>query len=73
MAVVGAGPAGFYTAHRVLSKIQDARVDMFERWPTPFGLTRYGVAPDHAEVRVSFADEDALAEAKTSVEMSGKV
>ncbi|CAD6501239.1 BgTH12-01492 [Blumeria graminis f. sp. triticale] len=51
MAVVGAGPAGFYTAHRVLSKIQDARVDMFERWPTPFGLTRYGVAPDHAEVR----------------------
>lgn len=53
MAVVGSGPAGFYTAYRVMSKIPQARVDMYESLPVPFGLVRYGVAPDHPEVKVS--------------------
>ncbi|KAI0478778.1 nucleotide-binding domain-containing protein [Xylariaceae sp. FL0804] len=51
MAVVGSGPAGFYTAYRVMSKIPKARVDMFEALPVPFGLVRFGVAPDHPEVK----------------------
>ncbi|KAH6659769.1 hypothetical protein BKA67DRAFT_545735 [Truncatella angustata] len=51
MAVVGSGPAGFYTAYRVMSKIQRAKVDMFEALPVPFGLVRFGVAPDHPEVK----------------------
>ncbi|KAI1817961.1 FAD/NAD(P)-binding domain-containing protein [Poronia punctata] len=51
MAVVGSGPAGFYTAYRVMSKIQQAKVDMFEALPVPFGLVRFGVAPDHPEVK----------------------
>lgn len=51
MAVVGSGPAGFYTAYRVMSRIQDSKVDMFEALPVPFGLVRFGVAPDHPEVK----------------------
>ncbi|KAI2635256.1 hypothetical protein GGS21DRAFT_539286 [Xylaria nigripes] len=51
MAVVGSGPAGFYTAARVMSKIQKAKVDMFEALPVPFGLVRFGVAPDHPSVK----------------------
>ena len=52
MAVIGSGPAGFYTAYRVMSSIQDAKVDMYEYLPVPFGLVRFGVAPDHPEVKV---------------------
>ncbi|KAK0388707.1 hypothetical protein NLU13_4950 [Sarocladium strictum] len=51
MAVVGSGPAGFYTAYRVMSKIPGAKVDMYEALPVPFGLVRHGVAPDHPEVK----------------------
>ncbi|KAI1430208.1 hypothetical protein F5Y12DRAFT_7228 [Xylaria sp. FL1777] len=51
MAVIGSGPAGFYTAYRVMSRIQQAKVDMFEALPVPFGLVRFGVAPDHPEVK----------------------
>lgn len=52
MAVIGSGPAGFYTAYRVMSKLPQARVDMYEALPVPFGLVRHGVAPDHPEVKV---------------------
>lgn len=52
LAVIGSGPAGFYASLRVMQKLDDARVDMYERLPTPFGLVRYGVAPDHPEVKV---------------------
>jgi adrenodoxin-NADP+ reductase len=52
MAVVGSGPAGFYTTYRVMSRIHQAKVDMFEALPVPFGLVRFGVAPDHPEVKV---------------------
>lgn len=55
LAVIGSGPSGFYTASRVLQLLPDAdvSVDMYERLPTPYGLARYGVAPDHPEVKVS--------------------
>lgn len=52
IAIVGSGPAGFYAAHRLLAKAEDAVVDMYEKLPVPFGLARYGVAPDHPEVKV---------------------
>ncbi len=53
MAVLGSGPAGFYTAYKVMSSIENAIIDMYECLPVPFGLVRYGVAPDHPEVKVS--------------------
>lgn len=52
-AIIGSGPAGFYSAHRLLKKIPDVRIDMYEALPSPFGLVRFGVAPDHPEVKVS--------------------
>lgn len=52
VAVVGAGPTGFYTADYLLKQdAQVVEVDMFERLPTPFGLVRYGVAPDHQKIK----------------------
>ncbi|KAL8904550.1 MAG: hypothetical protein Q9171_007008 [Xanthocarpia ochracea] len=51
MAVLGSGPAGFYGAYKVMQGIKNAKVDMYEQLPVPFGLVRYGVAPDHPEVK----------------------
>ncbi|KAI4754299.1 nucleotide-binding domain-containing protein [Aureobasidium sp. EXF-3400] len=48
-AVIGSGPAGFYAAYRMLNKMPNARVDMYEALPSPYGLVRFGVAPDHPE------------------------
>src|SRR5271167_3778747 len=52
IAVIGAGPAGFYAAGHLL-KASDERVevDMLERLPTPWGLVRSGVAPDHPKIK----------------------
>ncbi|XP_063445018.1 NADPH:adrenodoxin oxidoreductase, mitochondrial-like [Mytilus trossulus] len=49
--IVGAGPAGFYTAQQILKGNPNAVVDIYEKLPVPFGLVRYGVAPDHPEVK----------------------
>jgi adrenodoxin-NADP+ reductase len=51
LAVIGSGPAAFYAASKVMREHRDSRVDMYERLPIPFGLVRYGVAPDHPEVK----------------------
>ncbi|KAG6447609.1 hypothetical protein O3G_MSEX005065 [Manduca sexta] len=48
--IVGAGPAGFYAAMH-LTKNMECNVDIMEKLPVPFGLIRYGVAPDHPEVK----------------------
>ncbi len=45
--IVGAGPAGFYVADALLRSLPDARIDLVDRLPTPYGLVRGGVAPDH--------------------------
>lgn len=51
VAIVGTGPAGFYTAQALLKAGLDVRVDLIERLPTPFGLVRSGVAPDHQRTK----------------------
>ena len=52
IAVVGSGPAGFYAAAQLLAQDgQPAEVDMYERLPTPWGLVRSGVAPDHPKIK----------------------
>ena len=51
VAIVGAGPAGIYAAD-ILSKTGlEVSIDLFERLPAPFGLVRYGVAPDHPRIK----------------------
>ncbi|KAM8836625.1 NADPH:adrenodoxin oxidoreductase, mitochondrial isoform 2-T2 [Spinachia spinachia] len=49
--VVGSGPGGFYTAQHLIKARPDVEVDIYERLPVPFGLVRFGVAPDHPEVK----------------------
>ncbi len=52
VAIVGAGPAGFYAAEHILKDGElHAQVDLFDRLPTPFGLVRGGVAPDHPKIK----------------------
>jgi ferredoxin/flavodoxin---NADP+ reductase len=51
IAVVGSGPAGFYAAAALLNADPPAEVDMIERLPTPWGLVRLGVAPDHPKLK----------------------
>ena len=52
VAVVGSGPAGFYaTGHLLAAKDVTASVDLYDRLPTPFGLVRAGVAPDHPKIK----------------------
>src|SRR5687767_13738942 len=51
VAVVGSGPAGFYAASALLASDLDVEVDMIERLPTPWGLVRLGVAPDHPQLK----------------------
>lgn len=52
IAVVGSGPAGYYAAEAALKQWgADARVDVFDRLPVPFGLIRTGVAPDHQSIK----------------------
>jgi len=52
VAVVGSGPAGFYAAEHLLRQEEiDFEVDVFDRLPTPFGLVRAGVAPDHPKIK----------------------
>lgn len=53
LAIVGSGPAGFYTAHRLLKEWPNTQIDMFDSLPVPHGLVRFGVAPDHPEVKVN--------------------
>jgi ferredoxin--NADP+ reductase len=51
VAIAGAGPSGFYAAEALLRSGLAVRVDMIERLPTPFGLVRSGVAPDHPKLK----------------------
>ncbi len=62
VAIVGSGPAGFYAAAAILNAPVVARVDLFERLPTPFGLVRAGVAPDHPKTRSVIRVFERLAE-----------
>ncbi|WP_214322304.1 FAD-dependent oxidoreductase [Nonomuraea sediminis] len=52
VAVVGSGPAGLYTAEALVKQAQEpVEIDVLERLPTPYGLVRYGVAPDHTSIK----------------------
>ncbi|MEU0357691.1 FAD-dependent oxidoreductase [Streptomyces cyaneofuscatus] len=53
VAVVGSGPSGVYTAQALLNQslVPEVRVHVLDRLPTPYGLVRYGVAPDHEKIK----------------------
>ncbi|TRY19051.1 pyridine nucleotide-disulfide oxidoreductase [Tessaracoccus rhinocerotis] len=51
VAVIGSGPSGLYTAEALLAGDPEVLVDVIDRLPAPYGLVRYGVAPDHAKMK----------------------
>lgn len=51
IAIIGSGPSGFYAAEHLFKQERYVEVDMYERLPTPFGLVRGGVAPDHQKIK----------------------
>jgi ferredoxin--NADP+ reductase len=51
VAVIGAGPAGIYAADHLIKASETVTVDIFDKLPTPYGLIRYGVAPDHPRIK----------------------
>ncbi len=62
VAIIGAGPAGFYAAERLFKETDLViEVDLFDRLPTPFGLVRNGVAPDHQKIKSVTAAFDRIA------------
>ncbi len=62
-AVVGSGPAGFYTAEALAKAYGDAaRIDIVDRYPVPYGLIRFGVAPDHQSLKAVSKRYDKVAE-----------
>jgi hypothetical protein len=54
IAIAGSGPAGFYIADALSKSLPGQRIDLFERLPLPYGLVRYGVAPDHPGTKAVF-------------------
>ena len=51
IAIIGSGPSAFYTCQGLLNSIEGATIDIIEKLPAPFGLVRYGVAPDHQKTK----------------------
>ena len=72
-AVVGSGPAGFYTAEALEKAYGDqARIDILDRYPVPYGLIRFGVAPDHQSLKAVCKRYDKVAES-AGVDFIGNV
>src|SRR5690349_24866845 len=62
-AIVGSGPAGFYTAEALSKAFADqARIDIIDRYPVPYGLIRFGVAPDHQSLKAVSKRYDKVAD-----------
>ena len=65
-AVIGSGPAGFYTAEALAKAYGDAaRIDIIDKLPVPYGLIRFGVAPDHQSIKAVAKRYDKVAEGET--------
>ncbi len=62
VAIIGAGPTGFYTAEHLFKQNLVIQLDLFDRLPTPFGLVRGGVAPDHQKIKSVTTAFDRIAE-----------
>ncbi len=72
-AIVGSGPAGFYTAEALQRAYgESARVDIIDRYPVPYGLIRFGVAPDHQSLKAVSKRYDKVAES-AGVDFVGNV
>ena len=72
-AIVGSGPAGFYTAEALAKAYGEAaRIDILDRYPVPYGLIRFGVAPDHQSLKAVSKRYDKVAD-EPGVDFIGNV
>src|SRR5215211_5750085 len=72
-AIVGSGPAGFYTAEALAKAYEDkARIDIIDRYAVPYGLIRFGVAPDHQSLKAVSKRYDKVADS-AGVDFIGNV
>ncbi len=62
VAIVGSGPSGFYAAEALIKSDIVVKVDMLERLPSPYGLVRSGVAPDHPKLKQAILLYDKIAQ-----------
>ena len=72
IAIVGSGPSGFYALDGLLRALPGARIDIIDRLPTPYGLVRFGVAPDHQGTKAVARQFERLAQ-KPGVRFLGNV
>ena len=61
IAIIGAGPSGFYAAEALIKSGINVKIDMYERLPSPYGLVRSGVAPDHPKLKQAILLYDKIA------------
>ena len=62
-AIIGSGPAGFYTAEALAKAYgEQARIDLIDKYPVPYGLIRFGVAPDHQSIKAVSKRYDKVAD-----------
>lgn len=61
VAIVGSGPSGLFLAKNLFKSLKEqVKIDIFEKLDAPFGLLKYGVAPDHPEVKVKVLTIDII-------------
>ena len=73
VAVIGSGPAGYYTAEALQKQFgDDVRIDVIDRMPVPYGLIRFGVAPDHQSIKSVYKRYEKVALSET-VRFAGNV
>jgi ferredoxin--NADP+ reductase len=72
IAIIGSGPSGFYALDGLIRALPGARIDLFDRLPTPYGLVRSGVAPDHQGTKAVARQFERLAQ-KPGVRFFGNV
>ncbi|KYQ91379.1 adrenodoxin reductase [Tieghemostelium lacteum] len=74
LCIIGSGPAGLYTANKIIKKLPDTDITIIDKLPSPFGLIRYGIAPDHQEQkRVKNLLEKTLIEHPQTIRFLGNV
>ncbi|MCG7639780.1 MULTISPECIES: molybdopterin-dependent oxidoreductase [Alteromonas] len=72
-AVIGAGPSGFFSSEALLKQYPGAKIDLIDKLPTPFGLVRFGVAPDHPDIKSVTENYTQLVKNNPSLKYYGNV
>ena len=73
VAIIGAGPSGFYASEALIRSDLNVEIDLIERLPAPYGLVRSGVAPDHPKLKQAIKVYDKIASENPQLNYIGNV